>query len=213
MIAEYAKAAIQPGIGRGALPLEGRRLAADTSKVRVRAGEEDGFRLIELVIAMVMLNVGILAIVAAFSSGNSALARANRISTAGALANKQMEVYRGIKYDNIVFTTTEWNSAIANSTYTNDTVYQQNMLNPTAPKALVGTVTNCPANVPTNACDPSYTTTGADHRSYRVDTYLYYDTPSYGNQLRTVTVVIRNPDDLTRTYSRVTSTFDPSIGG
>ena len=131
----------------------------------------------------------------------------------GLLANKQMEVYRGIKYDNIVFTTTEWNSAIANSTYTNDTVYQQNMLNPTAPKALVGTVTNCPANVPTNACDPSYTTTGADHRSYRVDTYLYYDTPSYGNQLRTVTVVIRNPDDLTRTYSRVTSTFDPSIGG
>jgi Tfp pilus assembly protein PilV len=163
--------------------------------------------------AMLMLNVGILAIVAAFSSGNSALARANRISTAGALANKQMEVYRGIKYDNIVFTTTEWNSAIADSTYTNDTVYQQNMANPTAPKALVGTVTNCPANVPTNACDPSYTTTGADHRSYRVDTYLYYDTPSYGNQLRTVTVVIRNPDDLTRTYSRVTSTFDPSIGG
>ena len=73
------------------------------------------------------------------------------------------------------------------------------MANPTAPKALVGAVTNCPANVPTNACDPSYTTTGADHRSYRVDTYLYFDTPSYGNQLRTVTVVVRNPADLTRT--------------
>ena len=120
--------------------------------------------MLELLMAMVMLNVGILAIVAAFSSGNSALARANRISTAGALANKQMEVYRGIKYDNIVFTTTEWSSAINDSTYTNDTVYQQNMANPTAPKALVSAVTNCPANVPTNACDPSYTTTGADHQ-------------------------------------------------
>jgi Tfp pilus assembly protein PilV len=196
-------------IGRG---VEGLKSDADSGRVHLRARDQSGFGMLELLMAMVMLNVGILAIVAAFSSGNSALARANRISTAGALANKQMEVYRGIKYDNIVFTTTEWNSAIANSTYTNDTVYQQNMLNPTAPKALVGTVTNCPANVPTNACDPSYTTTGADHRSYRVDTYLYYDTPSYGNQLRTVTVVIRNPDDLTRTYSRVTSTFDPSIG-
>ena len=169
--------------------------------------------MLELLMAMVMLNVGILAIVAAFSSGNAALSRANRISTAGALANKQMEVYRGLKYDNIVFVTSEWNSAIADSTYTADTTYQQNMSSPVAPKALVATVSTCPANVPASACDPSYTSTGADHRSYRVDTYLYYDTPSYGNQLRTVTVVIRDPDDLTRTFARVTSTFDPSIGG
>ena len=168
--------------------------------------------MLELLMAMVMLNVGILAIVAAFSSGSTALSRANRISTAGTVANKQMEVYRGLKYDNIVFITSEWNSAIADSTYTADTTYQQNMLNPVAPKAIVPTVTSCPANVPTTACDPSYTTAGADHRSYRVDTYLYFDTPSYGNQLKTITVVIRNPDDLSRTFARVTSTFDPSTG-
>ena len=168
--------------------------------------------MLELLMAMVMLNVGILAIVAAFSSGNAALSRANRISTAGALANKQMEVYRGLKYTNIVYVTSEWNLAIADSTYTSDAAYQQNMLNPTAPKALVPTVANCPANVPTTACDPSYTTTGADHRSYRVDTYLYFDTPSFGNQLKTVTIVVRNPADLTRTFARATSTFDPSTG-
>ena len=74
--------------------------------------------MLELLMAMVMLNVGILAVVAAFSSGNAALYRASRISTAGALANKQMEAYRGLKYDNIVFVTSEWTSAIANSTYT-----------------------------------------------------------------------------------------------
>jgi Tfp pilus assembly protein PilV len=180
--------------------------------VHLRARDESGFGMLELLMAMVMLNVGILAIVAAFSSGNAALSRANRISTAGALANKQMEIYRGLKYDNIVFVTSEWNAALADSTYTADTAYQQNMLNPVSPKALVATVTTCPANVPTNACDPSYTITGADHRSYRVDTYLYFDTPSYGNQLRTVTVVVRNPDDLTRTFARATSTFDPSTG-
>ena len=169
--------------------------------------------MLELLMAMVMLNVGILAVVAAFSSGNAALYRANRISTAGALANKQMEAYRGLKYDNIVFVTSEWTSAIANSTYTGDTVYQTNMYNPVAPHALVPTVTTCPANVPATACDPSYTTTGADHRSYRVDTYLYFDTPTSGNQLRAVTVVIRNPDDLTRIFARVSSTFDSSKRG
>jgi type II secretory pathway pseudopilin PulG len=161
---------------------------------------------------MVMLNVGILAVVAAFSSGNAALYRASRISTAGALANKQMEAYRGLKYDNIVFVTSEWTSAIADSTYTSDTVYQTNMSNPVAPHALVATVSTCPANVPATACDPSYTTTGADHRSYRVDTYLYYDTPTSGQQLRAVTVVVRNPDDLTRVFARVSSTFDSSTG-
>jgi len=168
--------------------------------------------MLELLMAMVMLNVGILAVVAAFSSGNAALYRSSRISTAGALANKQMEAYRGLKYDNIVFVTSEWTSAIANSTYTGDTVYQTNMNNPVAPHALVATVSTCPANVPASACDPSYTTTGADHRSYRVDTYLYYDTPTSGQQLRAVSVVIRNPDDLTRVFARVSSTFDSSTG-
>ena len=168
--------------------------------------------MLELLMAMVMLNVGILAVVAAFSSGNAALYRASRTSTAGALANKQMEAYRGLKYDNIVFVPSEWTSAIANSTYTGDTVYQTNMSNPVAPHALVTTVSTCPANVPASACDPSYTTTGADHRSYRVDTYLYYDTPTSGQQLRAVTVVIRNPDDLTRVFARVSSTFDSSTG-
>src|SRR6476469_7760469 len=120
--------------------------------------------MLELLMAMVMLNVGILAVVAAFSSGNAALYRANRTSTAGALANKQMEYYRALKYDDIVFMTSEWNLAVAASTYMGDTVYTQSWLSPVAPRALVPTVSSCPANVAAAACDPSYTSTGADHR-------------------------------------------------
>jgi Tfp pilus assembly protein PilV len=179
--------------------------------VYTRARDESGFGLLELLMAMVMLNVGILAIVAAFSSGNAALARASRVSTAAALANKQMEIYRGQDYDNILFTTSEWNAAVADSTYTGDSVYVNNMASPVAPKALVSTATTCPSVVPSQACDPSFTTTGADHRSYRVDTYLYFDTPDFGNQLKTVTVVVRGGDN-SRVYARVTSTFDPSTG-
>lgn len=177
-----------------------------------RAHEESGFGLLELLMAMVMLNVGILAVVAAFSSGNAALARASRVSTATALADKQMEIYRGADYDNIVFTTSEWSSAIGDSVYTGDSAYQQNMASPQAPKALVGTVTTCPSPVPAQACDPSFLVTGADHRPYRVDTYLYYDTPNYGNQLKTITVVVRDGNVTSKTYARDTSTFDPSIG-
>ncbi len=194
-------------IGRGLQPLKS---DADSHYVHTRAREESGFGLLELLMAMVMLNVGILAIVAAFSSGNAALARASRVSTAAALADKQMESYRGLIYDNIVFTTSEWNGAIADSSYTADRVYTTNMQNPVAPKALVGTLTNCPANVPTTSCNPSYTVTGPDHRSYRVDTYLYFDAPGGGAQLKTITVVVRPSAFTARSYARVSSTFDSS---
>jgi type II secretory pathway pseudopilin PulG len=179
--------------------------------VHLRASEESGFGLLELVIAMVMLNVAILALVSAFSSSSIALVRASRIATATTLAHSQLELYRGAKYADIVFTTSEWTAATGDSAYTSDTVYQSYMASPPAPKALVSTVTSCPANVPTNACDPSFQTTGADHLSYRVDTYLYYDTPTNGSQLKTVTVVVRDPNSL-KSYSRMTSTFDPSTG-
>ena len=178
--------------------------------MHARARDESGFGLIELLMAMVMLNVGILAVVAAFSSGNRALARASQISTAAALADKQLEVYRGLIYDNIVFVTSEWNAALADSSYTADTAYTSNMQSPVSPKGLVATVSTCPTSVPTSACDPSSTVIGADHRSYRVDTYLYYDAPGGGSQLKTVTVVVRSSSNTGTSFARATSTFDSS---
>ena len=57
---------------------------------------QSGFGLIELLMAMVMLNIGLLAVVAAFTSGIWGLARAGSISTAAALGDAQMELYRGL---------------------------------------------------------------------------------------------------------------------
>ena len=179
-------------------------------RARLRLRSDEGFGLIELVIAMTVLNIGILAIVAAFNSGALALARANRASTATALADTQMELFRGIKYANIQQVTTEWNSAAADSTWTADTVYQQNMSSPVAPKALVPTVATCPVTN-TNACDPSFVTNGPDGRSYRIDTYLYSDTPnSYSGQVKVITIVVRAANDLGHSLARTTSTFDAS---
>ena len=60
------------------------------SVVRRLATNEGGFTLVELLIAMVIMAIGIAALVAGFSSGILAVNRA-QLSTAGALADKQME--------------------------------------------------------------------------------------------------------------------------
>jgi Tfp pilus assembly protein PilV len=180
-----------------------------------RARNEAGFGLIELLIAMVMLNIGILALVGAFNSGAVALGRANKVANAATLADTQMELFRGLKYTSIVQDTTEWNSAVADATWTADSVYQNNMKAPiTAPKALVATVSGgvCAGTPVPLACDPSRTVTGADGRSYRVDTYLYYDQPSGAQQLKVVTVVVRDPARLSKSLARLSSTFDSSTG-
>src|SRR3954447_19635127 len=93
-------------IGTGDAPLEGRERLADRENVRVRLRSDAGFGLIELLMAMVMLNIGILAIVAAFNSGMFALNRASKLSTASALADSQMELYRAITYSSIALDST-----------------------------------------------------------------------------------------------------------
>ena len=50
--------------------------------------------LIELLIAMVVMSIGIAALVAGFSSGILSINRARLASTAGSLADRQMELYR-----------------------------------------------------------------------------------------------------------------------
>ncbi len=62
--------------------------------LRRLATSEGGFGLVELLIAMVVMSIGITAIVAGYSSGILAVDRAKAGTTAGALADRQMEVYR-----------------------------------------------------------------------------------------------------------------------
>jgi type II secretory pathway pseudopilin PulG len=173
----------------------------------LRLRSDHGFGLIELLMAMVILNIGILAIVAAFNSGIFALNRASRISTASALADSQMEVYRAITYNAIGLDSTSVGSV--DNTYKCDSA-----LGGSCPNSTSGEVTrtDCASPLP-NECIPSRTVTGADRKSYRVDTYIVYTTPTNGRQLKTVTVVVRNGSALSaRPLARETSTFDPSTG-
>ncbi len=61
-------------------------------KTRLRADE--GMTLIELLIAMTVMSIGIAALVAGFSSGIVSINHSRLTSTAGSLADQQMELYR-----------------------------------------------------------------------------------------------------------------------
>jgi type II secretory pathway pseudopilin PulG len=70
--------------------------AADKTVVD-RFRDESGFGLLELLVALVLLNVGLFAVLGAFNGATVAISRAGTISSATAVADKQMEIYRGLQ--------------------------------------------------------------------------------------------------------------------
>ena len=175
-----------------------------------RLRREDGFGLIELIISMTMLNIGILAIVAAFNSGALALKRAGEVSTGSVIADKQMELYRALKYTEIALDATSMTAANADTTYGCDTA---NKIDPVgacggANQQTAVTKTCSPI---TPQCNPRQTVTGPDQRSYRVDSYIVWQTPATGRAVKLVTIVVRKSGEAAA-LARVSSTFDESSG-
>jgi type II secretory pathway pseudopilin PulG len=123
--------------------------------VLLRAREEKAFGLIELVIAMVMLNVGILALVATFQSGALAIGRSAYASNASVVADKTMEVYRALQ---------------------NKAIYLS------APASGGGDVSGYPNGIP-NSTSTWYTKYQGDTAAYGGVTYYNYTSPSTNSPL------------------------------
>jgi type II secretory pathway pseudopilin PulG len=157
----------------------------------------------ELLLALTILNIGLLALVASLNSGILAVERASRISTAATLADSQMELYRAIKYTALALDDTA-TKTLTDSTYRSDPVLAGDVNN------SVTTMTNC-GGMP-NYCNPSRSVTGADRRQYRVDSYITWTTPTSGRQVKLVTVVVREAQSPFKQLSRQQSTFDESTG-
>ena len=166
--------------------------------------EQSGFGLIELLMSMTMLNVGILALIAAFQSGAFALQRASKVSTAAAIADIQMERYRGYKYCGILFSAPD--VAGVDSTYTGDTVAY------TGPPLTPANDPKCTSATPPADSKPSLTITGPDSKRYRVDVYIAADAVTAARPLKRVTVVVRDGNTPTKVWARVASTFDEATG-
>jgi prepilin-type N-terminal cleavage/methylation domain-containing protein len=176
--------------------------------------DESGFGLIELVIAMVILSVGILALASAFTSGSIALNRASRTATATAIADAQLERYRAIRY-----------CAIHLEPGTVPPVGSGYWTGFTGP-LVTARGASCPDVVPTQAVTarqdllPAATPDG--HR-YRVDTYIVEAVPdtnplppgspaAYSQLVKKVTVVVRDWSYLSKSLVRQTSTFHLATG-
>jgi type II secretory pathway pseudopilin PulG len=181
--------------------------------ISTRVREESGFGVVELLIAMTVMVVGIMAIVAGLGSGIIAVKRAGDESTAAALADAQMEAYRALP--NCAIYLEESTIASAGSTYTADPAYNS---------ALASRITDNTPLLPSGSCamagtDPKFTTahqslTGADGRSYWVDTYIVKGTAVAGTLVKKVTLVVRDPKDATNATAlvRESSEFTPPTG-
>ena len=128
-----------------------------------RLRREEGFTLVELLMAMVVLTIGILALIAAYSSGYLALNRATRVSSARLVADQQMERFRAIQYSAVQLNTSCGPTCAEDATYTGDPAYSS-----------TAQVTGC-SSATTSTCLPTQTKLGADGKSYRLDTYIAYN--------------------------------------
>ncbi|MGH2922092.1 MAG: type IV pilus modification PilV family protein [Gaiellaceae bacterium] len=168
--------------------------------MRDRLRSEGGFGLVELLLAMLILNIGLLAVVAAFSSGMISLNRASRITTASVIADQQMELFRSLTHSSIRLNTTSVDAT--DTKYRDDPVIGGNIAN-----LVTG---DCAG--PPDECNPSRQVTGADRKAYRLDTYITSETPTGGRPLKKVTIVVRDWNNLAVTFVRQASTFDVSTG-
>jgi Tfp pilus assembly protein PilV len=162
--------------------------------------------MIELLAAMAVLMIGLFAIFAMFESSSRTIKRASTVSTASALADAQLEGFRAKLYADIGLVDSQVTAATA--PYSSDPAYD----------ADAADRVDLPAcgSSPCTTSVPVQTLTGADGRSYRVDTYVTWQTVSNGTatgrDVKLVTIVVRDADDTTKVWTRVSSSFDESTG-
>lgn len=251
--------------------------------------------MIELLCAMTVMMVGILAVFSLLQSGLIQIQRASKKTTAAAIADSEMEKFRAIKYD--IIGVDDTNVASADSTYTGDTAYRADTTPTTTLSAgmtdtaltltvvssagfpvttppfviqvenermIVNSVSGAgnatwtiralsergfdyssrvahnsgvtvklrrrvhapscsTSSPPCTSSVPTKTVAGADHRNYRVDTYVTWQlvqtaTPApgqlqyTGRPAKLVTVVVREGTAPYRTWTRLSSSFDEGTG-
>jgi Tfp pilus assembly protein PilV len=168
--------------------------------------------MVELLCAMGVMSIGILAVYAMFESSTVQIRRASTVSTAAALADSEMENYRAVKYETIGLATVDVDAA--DSTYTGDGAFRP-ISSPTNETDSTVVVNACP-DTPCTSSVPTRTVTGADGKSYRLDTYATWQavqnsSGTQGRDVKLITLVVRDAA-TNRVWARVSSSFDESTG-
>lgn len=153
--------------------------------MRQHARSEAGFLTIELMVAIVLITVALLALMAAYDGAFTSLHSSAQTSSAGLIAENQLELYATLPYNSIGL-----DSATLTSTKSTDPNYS------TDEAALPGsgtdvTITSCGSSA---QCSPVQTLTGTDHHSYKIETFIrMLANPSATSwSERVVTVIVRD---------------------
>jgi type II secretory pathway pseudopilin PulG len=156
--------------------------------------------LIELLIALTVLQIAIFAMFAMLQAGGLAILRASKTSAASAVGEKQMELYRGLLYRDTGLDTSISTDALHQS----DAEWAGGA-------QVAPTSTWCGTSRP--ECTPVQTVNGPDGNQYRVDSYVTTETVASGRDVKRVTVVVRRNDDLSALpLARLSANFDLATG-
>jgi Tfp pilus assembly protein PilV len=174
-----------------------------------RLKSEEGLGLIELLAAMVVLSIALLALLAGYGSAVASLRAASTKTTASALANAQLELYRSLPYASIGLDAT----AVA-SAESSDSLYSSDHTALDDPNALTAgvnvTIASCGS---TPQCTPVQTITAANHQSFRLESFVRDVQDQNSSSItwteRVVTVIVRDPSRSgTPIILEVSSAFD-----
>jgi prepilin-type N-terminal cleavage/methylation domain-containing protein len=179
-----------------------------------RLRKEDGFGLIELIAAMAVLSIALLALLAGYGAAVVSLRASSQKTTASAIAGAQLELYRALPYASIGLDADAVTAAEAN-----DTLYSADHTSLDDPNPISAGVDSTIAGCGTSPqCTPIQTVTGADHNTYRVETFVRDVQDQNSSSItwteRVVTVIIRDPRVTgTPIILEVSSAFDRGSGG
>lgn len=154
--------------------------------MRARLRENDGFMMIELLVASVVLSIAVLALMAVYDASFISLHKAAQKTAAATLAQNRLELYSALGYSVVGLDPTALSAAKANTTYSSD----EASLTPSG-GSDVALTSACSET----QCLPIQTLTGNDHRSYTVETFIRdVNNVGYpGRAERLVTVIVRDP--------------------
>ena len=178
-------------------------------RMTARLRKQDGFGLIELLAAMAVLSIALLALLAGYGSAVVSLRLSSRMTTVSALANQQLELYRAVPFASIGLDDT----AVASAEAT-DPVYASDRTALDDPNPLSAgvdvTIVGCGT---TPQCTPIQSVVGTDHRTYRLETFVRDVQDQNSSSItwteRVVTVIVRDPSQTgSPIVFQVSSAFD-----
>lgn len=165
--------------------------------IRALARRQEGFGLIELLASMVILSIAVAALLTAFTASDLSLRRAGDRGTATTLAERQLELYRKLAWEEIRIDASQLSVAAdvpapyLTASATDDWFPKLPPADPN-PQVADGSDGTLPCPLPPAVvvppeCDPvQQTVLGPDHHLYRIDTYIKYEESADGTPITSV---------------------------